>query len=82
MSDGGEAVGASDAGAPAAVPDEARRPSVDGRKMLDELEAWMRRTNLRRAPEAHYLDVDTLRVLFVADRAAHAGESAERNASP
>ena len=82
VSDGGEAVGASDAGAPAAVPDEARRPSVDGRKMLDELEAWMRRTNLRRAPEAHYLDVDTLRVLFVADRAAHAGESADAERVP
>ena len=70
----GEAIGASDAGAAAAVPDDARRPSVDGRKMMDELEAWMRRTNLRRAPEAHYLDVETLRDLFVADRAAHAGE--------
>ena len=82
MSDGGEAVGASDAGAPAAVPDEARRPSVDGRKMLDELEAWMRRTNLRRAPEAHYLDVETLRHLFVADRAAHAGEPADAERVP
>ena len=78
----GEAIGASDAGAAAAVPDDARRPSVDGRKMMDELEAWMRRTNLRRAPEAHYLDVETLRALFVADRAAHAGEPADEEGVP
>ena len=79
-SGGGEAVGASDAGAAAAVPE--RRPSVDGRKTVDELEAWMRRTNLRRAPEAHYLDVETLRHLFVADRAAHAGEPADAERIP
>ena len=79
-SGGGEAVGASDAGAAAAVPE--RRPSVDGRKTVDELEAWMRRTNLRRAPEAHYLDVETLRHLFVADRAAHAGEPADAERVP
>ena len=77
-SGGGEAVGASDAGAAAAVP----APPVDGRKMMDELEAWMRRTNLRRAPEAHYLDVETLRALFVADRAAHAGEPADEEGVP
>ena len=76
----GEAIGASDAGAAAAVPE--RRPSVDGRKTVDELEAWMRRTNLRRAPEAHYLDVETLRHLFVADRAAHAGEPADAERVP
>ena len=79
-SGGGEAVGASEAGAAAAVPE--RRPSVDGRKTVDELEAWMRRTNLRRAPEAHYLDVETLRHLFVADRAAHAGEPADAERIP
>ena len=79
-SGGGEPVGASDAGAAAAVPE--RRPSVDGRKTVDELEAWMRRTNLRRAPEAHYLDVETLRHLFVADRAAHAGEPADAERVP
>jgi hypothetical protein len=70
-------------GKAAAVLKGVERRQVDGRKMKEELKAWMRRANVRRAPEAHFLDVETLRDLFVADRADHAvvpGGSSEENA--
>ena len=67
------ACGAIDSSEKAASADTPRQ-NVDGRQVKDAMEDWMRRSNLRRAPVAHYLDVCVLRALFIEDRDANSGE--------
>lgn len=66
----GDDIGQSEGGGAESKP----KVPVDGRKMKDALEGWMDRSNLQRAPEAHYLKVETLRDMFEHDRSADGRE--------